>query len=253
MLKVFFYAQNVPHSPSVRRLRSPSPLLDLVTLTTVHHWSTINPQAFCIRLSLVTVTVTQKVTLSVQARCCLSAAVVTCGTDRFILQVSRLDQLCGGPLSACPSVRLSVCHSLSPVDTTAAAVNYCWCLQCVRINLSSLFLKPSWSRGLDRLQFLVSLCILTGVYYDYVSLCSRYSILDPYCSRGAIGRAVCGRCDLMILWFRHVVGFDWCYGPVAWWLLKCFLYFLLFRYYECVQCISFFCICSLFDMCCLLA
>jgi len=31
---------------------------------------------------------------------------------------------------------------------------------------------------------------VTGVYYDYVSLCSRYSILDPYCSRGAIGRAV---------------------------------------------------------------
>ena len=65
-----------------------------------------------------------------------------------------------------------------------------------------------------------TLMCVTGVYYDYVSLCSRYSILDPYCSRGAIGRAVCvgggvcGRCDLMILWFRHVIGF-WCYGPVA--------------------------------------
>jgi len=37
-----------------------------------------------------------------------------------------------------------------------------------------------------------TLMCVTGVYYDYVSLCSRYSILDPYCSRGAIGRAVWG-------------------------------------------------------------
>jgi len=40
--------------------------------------------------------------------------------------------------------------------------------------------------------------------------------LDPYCSRGAIGRAVWGVfADGVILWFygwfRHVVGFDWCY------------------------------------------
>ena len=45
------------------------------------------------------------------------------------------------------------------------------------------------------------MCV-TGVYYDYVSLCSRYSILDPYCSRGAIGRAVWGVfADGVILWF----------------------------------------------------
>ena len=37
-----------------------------------------------------------------------------------------------------------------------------------------------------------TLMCVTGVYYDYVSLCSRYSILDPSCSRGAIGRAVWG-------------------------------------------------------------
>ena len=45
-------------------------------------------------------------------------------------------------------------------------------------------------------------------------------------------------------------------GPVAWWLLKCFLYFLLFRprCYECMCAMYYvFCICSLFDMCCLLA
>jgi len=38
-----------------------------------------------------------------------------------------------------------------------------------------------------------TLMCVTGVYYDYVSLCSRYSILDPYCSRGRDwARCVCG-------------------------------------------------------------
>jgi len=45
-----------------------------------------------------------------------------------------------------------------------------------------------------------TLMCVTGVYYDYVSHCSRYSILDPYCARGVIGHAVCGGGCLRMVW-----------------------------------------------------
>ena len=44
-----------------------------------------------------------------------------------------------------------------------------------------------------------TLMCVTGVYYDYVSLCSRHSILDPYCSRAVIGRTVCKCKDVKCL------------------------------------------------------
>ena len=59
----------------------------------------------------------------------------------------------------------------------------------------------------------------------------------------------------MILWFRHVVGF-WCYGHQNGMVVTevVFVFFVVYaRCYKCVHCMSFFCICSLFDMCCLLA